>query len=125
MKLTTGIQKILSPYYQNFFGIDGPISSWLNDYIIKYGHNCSNNVFDFLESYVSLVNNSKLCDTNIQKLFQYNYRKISNTKWHYELQLIPKNEVIYEVGKYYLGECITVKIPIYHEMMLGETTLEK
>lgn len=123
IKLSSKIKNILSPYYEEFFGIDGPIALWLNDYIIKYGNNAPNNLFNFLESYINLVNNSTLCNTNIQHLFQYYHKKIHSTKYYYELKLISKNQIIYEVGRYYIGECATIKQPITNEITLGETTL--
>ena len=108
-KLCTSFSSIQSTYYRNFFGIDGPLELWLNDYILKYSDNKEHKIFKFLEIYTQLVNQSKSVNCRLMNIFQYYNAQIRPTNMMYEYQLIPKNQIRYEVGRYLIGEVVVIQ----------------
>ncbi len=123
-KLYSKLCTIESTYYNDFFGIDGPLALWINDYIIKYNTQ-EHAIFRFLEAYTKLVNQKQSVNHQLMQIFAYYNRQIKPTNIIYEYHAIPKNQVKYEIGKYVIGEIVIVAKESKVRYVVNETKIIK
>lgn len=107
-KLSISKSKLNSPYYSEFFGIDGPLSLWLNDYVLKYGNNNNNVIFEILNDCLLQINNNKSVNKKLYYLFNFYNNKLKRKYIKYKYVNIPKENVVFKVGQYIIGEKVAL-----------------
>ena len=123
-KLYSKLNSIESTYYNSFFGIDGPLELWINDYIIKYNTQ-EHVIFKFLETYTKLINQKKSINYQLMQIFAYYNKQTKPTNMIYEYHLIPRNQIKYKIGEYVIGEVIVVAKESKAEYVVNETRVLK